>query len=293
MQKLKTRLLAIGPLALFFAACGSGATTGSTKSTGAGGDGGSGGASADSCVVSAAVRGLLEEIIAEDLNAATDVAKGSSPTSRGFAIQLPGSKEGYTGKRTINTDCVSDNTEITQCQSQIDPLNEEFWMVHDRCARFRCEPGSDKVALVDTYLTQQPITSPTDKHKFTYDTTDPTGTATFDPNPIITWRIDLTDPAAIQVTSKIAVVARITEPSGDIIELSHTGSTAVTMTDTDVSLATLELLFSGLLKGGEELTVSAQVDASGAFSGDIKAGSDLLAIIEKDFTFSWQGNCAP
>jgi hypothetical protein len=164
--------------------------------------------------------------------------------------------------------------------------------VHDRCVRFRCEQGGSNVALVDTFLTMQPKMSATDRHEFTYDTTHPTGTATFDPNPFITWRIDLSDLAAIQVDAKVTNVVRILQTDDTFIDFTHTGTITVARTDADVSLATLDLEWISLLPVGEKLTGSVQVDAAGGVNGEVKAGDSIIAGIKDGYKFAWQGSCA-
>jgi hypothetical protein len=291
MQKLASSLFAIAPLLTLLSACGSSGST-DTSSSLAGGAGGADGGAANSCVVSASVRALLEETLIEDTYTAIDVAKNSGDKKYGFGIQIPGSEEGYVGYTTVISTCPT-NDVVGSCYSTEmpgDPI-PEFWKTHDRCVRFRCETGSANVALVDTYLTMQPKMAATDKHEFTYDTTNPTGLATFDPNPFITWRIDFTDMAAIQVTAKVTNVVRIVETDETFIDFSHTGSITVSRTDADVSLVEVDLEFGSLLKGGEKLTGSVQVDAAGGITGEIKAGMETIALIKDEFAVSWLGDC--
>jgi hypothetical protein len=293
MQKLASPLFAIAPLLALLSACGSSGSTDTSASTASGGTGGgAGGSSGDSCVVSASVRALLEETLIEDTYTAMDVSKNSADKKYGFGIQIPGSEEGYVGYTTVISTCPT-NDVVGSCYSTEMPSDpvEEFWKVHDRCVRFRCEQGGANVALVDTYLTMQPKMAATDKHEFTYDTTNPTGLATFDPNPFITWRIDFTDMAAIQVTAKVTSVVRIVETDETFIDFSHTGSIAVSRTDADVSLVNVDLEFGSLLKGGEKLTGSVLVDAAGGITGEIKAGTESIALIKDDFVISWLGDC--
>ena len=246
---------------------------------------------ADACVISPSVRTLLEETLVENTYVIRDVASQSGEKQYGFGIQIPGSEASYVGFTTVNNTCPNNDT-VSTCYSTDDPNPDEFWMVHDRCVRFRCEQGGANVALVDTFLTMQPKKAATDKHAFTYDITNPTGEATYDPNPFITWRIDLTDLAAIQVSAKIANVVRIVETDETFIEFSHMGSLSASRTDADVSLINLDLEFGGLLKNQDVLTATVQVDAAGDVSGEIKAGTETIALIKDEFEFSWQGDCA-
>ncbi|MCK6586682.1 MAG: hypothetical protein HUU21_06825 [Polyangiaceae bacterium] len=290
MQTLVKSFLAFAPIAVFAAACGSSGTT--DQASGGAASGGAGGSSGDACVLSADVRNMVEETLTELSLTAIDVAKNSSATQYGFGIQIPGAEHSFVGYTTVISTCPN-NSVVTSCDSTKGGSSDPFWMsVHDRCVRFRCEAGGNNIALVDTYLTMQPIKSATDKHEFTYDTTHPTGTATFDPNPFLTWRIDLTDLAAIQVDAKLTNVVRILQTDDTFIDFTHTGTAAVSRTDADVSLATLDLEWPSLLEGGDKLTGSVQVDAAGGVNGEVKAGDTIIAGIKDDYQFAWQGACA-
>lgn len=249
---------------------------------------------ADACVISPSVRTLLEETLVENTYVIRDVASQSGEKQYGFGIQIPGSEASYVGFTTVNNTCPN-NDIVPTCYDESNS-SDPFWGdaegQHTRCIRFRCEQGGANVALVDTFLTMSPKIAATDKHEFTYETTNPTGTATYDPNPFITWRIDLTDLAAIQVSAKIANVVRITETDETFIEFSHMGSLSASRTDADVSLINLDLEFGGLLKNQDVLTATVQVDAAGDVSGEIKAGTETIALIKDEFEFSWQGDCA-
>jgi hypothetical protein len=293
MQKIAFSLFAIAPTLALLAACGSGGTSVDTSTSTSSGAGGSGGMSGDKCPVSASVRILIEETVIENANVAKDVATQSSATQYGFGVQIPGSDKGYVGFTTVNNSCPNNDT-VGSCYSAQEPNpSDPFWMVHDRCVQFRCEQGGANIALVDTYLTMQPKKLANDRHVFTYSTTNPTGEAKYDQNPFLTWRIDLTDLAAIQVTAKVGNLVRIDEPDGTSIQFTHTGSLSASRTDADVSLIMVDLEFPSLLKSGDPLTATAQVDAAGGVSGEIKAGTEMLALIKDAFVFSWQGECAP
>ena len=292
MQKLAASLLALTPIAVFAAACGSAGTTdeatgGGTASGGAGGAGGG----ADACVISSDIRTMVEETLTEISLTSIDVARNSSATQYGFGIQIPGAEQSFVGYTTVLSSCPN-NSVVSSCDSTKGGSSDPFWMtVHDRCVRFRCEQGGSNVALVDTFLTMQPKKLATDKHEFTYDTTLPTGKATFDPNPFITWRIDLIDPAAILVDAKVTNVVRILQTDDTFIDFTHTGTITVARTDADVSLATLDLEWISLLEGGDKLTGSVQVDAAGGVNGEVKAGETIIAGIKDDYQFAWQGPC--
>lgn len=293
MQKIVASLLALTPIAVFAAACGSGGTT-DEATTGVPGSGGSGGVGGggDACIISADIRTMVEETLTEISLTSRDVAKNSNDKHYGFGIQIPGAEQSFVGYTTVITPCPTDSV-VSSCDSTKGGSADPFWMtVHDRCVRFRCEQGGNNIALVDTYLTMQPKLLATDKHEFTYDTTHPTGTATFDPNPFITWRIDLTDLAAIQVDAKITNVVRILQTDDTFIDFTHTGTVAVSRTDADVSLATLTLEWPSLISGGDVLTGTVQVDAAGGVSGDVKVGETIIAGIKDEYKFAWQGACA-
>lgn len=297
MQKLALSLLALAPIAVFAAACGPGNTTvDSSGGAAAGGAGGGvgGGNSADACVISTDIRTMIQETLTEIALTGISVAEATTDKQVGFGIQIPGSDKSFVGYRTIVTTCPNSSA-VSFCDSTTPGggSDDPFWKVHDRCGRVRCEQGGSNVALVDTFLTMQPKTLATDKHEFTYDTTEPTGTATFDPNPFLTWRIDMTDMAAIQIDAKITNVVRILQTDDTFVDFSHTGNISVSRTDASVSLVTLDLEWISLLSGGAKLTGSLQVDAAGGVNGDVVAGEEPIAAIKDEYKFTWLGDCAP
>jgi hypothetical protein len=284
---------------LFFAAgasaCGSGATNveGGTQSGGPGATstGGSSSGGGDGCAIDAIARKIIEETVLEQTYAARDVAKNAGEKTRGFAVQIPASKFGYVGLGNLVTAC-PDDTVIARCQSTQNPPPDEFWKTHDACVRFSCQKDT-KIAIVDTFLTMVPKKEATDRHKFTYDTTGPAGTAIYDPNPFMTWKVDLTDLSAIKVSGDIEANVKITPTEGSLFDFKHKGTATATRAGDAVDSVTLELEFTGLfLAGDPPITASAALDAANKASGTVMSGDEVLADIDMAFDFDWHGACA-
>ncbi len=278
---------------LLVCACGTGATTGGTQTGGASSS--SSGGTSNACPLSADVKALLEETLYEMPQAAWVVGSKSETAQYGYAVHIPGSPESFVGFVPMVNPCPN-MAEVTKCKSVVQPSSEAFWQAHDACVRYRCEKGGNNIALVDTFFTMQPKKDANDRHAFTYETDIPAGTASFDPNPFITWRLDLTDPSAVIITAQLENAAKITPSGNDFIEFTHTGSIEINRTDADISLIDIKIDFASLLGGMTPLSTWVQVDATGNVNGEIKGDSKIYAFIKGDiqqqFTFDWQDACA-
>jgi hypothetical protein len=245
----------------------------------------------DGCVIDAVARKLIEETVTEQTFAARDVAKNAGEKTRGFAVQIPASKFGYVGIGNLVTAC-PDDTVIARCQSTQNPPPDEFWKTHDACVRFSCQKDS-KIAIIDTFMTMVPKKDAADRHKFTYATTGPTGTAIYDPNPFMTWKVDLTDPSAIKVSGDIEANVKVTPDEGSLFDFKHKGTATATRAGDMVASVTLDLEFTGLfLAGDPPITANAAIDATGKPSGQVKNGEEVLADIDAMFDFDWHGACS-
>jgi hypothetical protein len=137
-------------------------------------------------------------------------------------------------------------------------------------------------------------TEPSDRHKFTYETTDPDGTAIYDPNPFITWRVDLTDLNAISISGDIEATVKITPTEGSLFDFKHKGKATALRAADVVESVTLDLEFTGLfLAGDPAITAHAELDAANNAGGQVKNGEEVLADITKTFGFEWHGKCSP
>lgn len=289
--------VAVVSLALVASSCGSGTTTGEgTGATEGTGSSSSGGA-ADKCVINATARALVEETVNEQLQAVYDVTQNAASLKRGYDVQIPGTKFSFVGAVTLagGTDCPS-AADVTRCQSTImnpPPPSDPFWSTRDACFHFYCEGGQSKVGLLDTYMTMKPNMDATKRHKFTYDTTNPDGAAIYDPNPFITWRVDLTDLNAVKVTADLAANVKITPKDGALLDFSHKGKLAADQANGAVKSATADIDFTGLyLAGDPAITASAALDDVGMRTGTVKDGDKVIANIMTG-SFEWLGDCAP
>lgn len=293
------RTLSVITLACSAVACGGGGTT--TDGTNpSGGPGGSTSSSmtttssggANGCLISSITRGLIEETTRENITGTIHTAKYAGPQARGFAIHLPGSKFGYVATATIQaaTECPANKGAISYCESVQNPTDEPFWKdMHDRCVEFRCDGD---IGLVDAYLTMQPKKKLAEVHAFSYETAEPSGTAIYNPNPVVKWRVDQANPDAIEVMGALEANVKITPDDGsELIDFTHTGTLSATRSGADVTLVQVDLSFPELVLGDPPLTVSVAM-AGPVATGKVTRGDEVLATITEDKVFEWQGACA-
>ena len=113
-------------------------------------------------------------------------------------------------------------------------------------------------------------------------------------DPLITWRVDLTDPNAIEVTASIDAKVKITPTDGSLFDFKHSGTLTAKGGAGAVTSVALELEFTGLfLLGDPPITATAALDANGKGSGSVKDGDQVIANIKKSLELEWLDDCAP
>jgi hypothetical protein len=248
-------------------------------------------------VINADERQIVAETVAEQARAAWGVAKNSAEKSRGFDVQIPASKFGFAGLYPLNVGCPSD-VALQKCLSTPAPPemppSDPFWTKHDACARVTCVKGSSTQAVVETFMTMKPEKDVTKRHPFTYDTTSPAGTAYYDPNPLMTWHVDLTDLNAIHVSADLDVAVKITPTNGSLFDFKHKGTVTAESTNGAPSGVVLDIEFTGLFLAGDlPITAHAELNANNEGSGAVKDGDMVLANVNKTLGLEWLGDCAP
>jgi hypothetical protein len=175
------------------------------------------------------------------------------------------------------------------------PPIDEFSMTFDSCSRLGCE--RTRVGLVDVWLTVQPRTAADDRHRFEYPATSPVGRMTYDPNPYVTYRIDLTDPVVTTVSADLRQTVIFTPAEGSPLDISHTGTVMATKQDGTVRSASLVVFFAGLTPPASPVVLNLDGGPSGEVMGAVRFGTRVLAMIQGHFDpaarlLSWQGACA-
>lgn len=237
------------------------------------------------------VREHLEDIVVKSLENVTYATLSSdreSPTM-GYALQLPGVDEGALGAlKSFPTLPVG--THAPFCDSQVEPPTDDpFWKGRDLCRRLG--KVSDTEFRVEVYVTVQPITTPDDGHELTYEGTDPAGTYTFDPNPVMTWSFDFSDPAVAVVTAE-RQEHRLTyrDADGGSVDLSHSLALTGALHEVEGARVSAELEFAPDPLCSEPISVTVEDDGD-LVEGEIRCGSSLLASVghdEQDFVFDWR-----
>jgi hypothetical protein len=241
---------------------------------------------------------LFQESVHETLMDAVHVAEFTHDRERGFALQLPGVAQGYIGFLTLAASCSAPVLFEPFCEANAPPGEplEDFWRTRSRCSRLGCEgPGVD---FIDVYFTVQPRTAPDDRHPFSYETTSPSGTAVFDPNPFITYRIDSRDPERVAITADLSRTLHFTPRGRQALDLRQSGDVSVVKSSGEITSAELDLRFPGLATEAGLVAVEVALGPDATGLGSVMLGATRLARISGTFSFdtplvfSWKGGCA-
>lgn len=255
--------------ALLLAGCGGGSGPGSVGPGGADArpigevpDGGAG-ADGNGCWwMSEEEQLLVEEVIQDRLVEATHVATQSSATTLAYAISLAGTDVAYTGTIPAQGQCTGPSVSPPVCVSASLPPgtpSDPFLQAHDKCLQLGCE--EQDVALVKVYMTMRPTTDPDQLHPFSYDTTIPEGMGIYDPNPQISWEIDLSTAGEVEVSANFFEDISIVPVDGSEIDISHMTSVEATSRSGDITEVTMELGFPALVREDAVLTLTMDSDS--------------------------------
>lgn len=214
----------------------------------------------------------------------------SEPPSLGFALQLAGTDEGLLGAGTLFPGApigVADPF----CDSQVPGgASGPFWEARDTCRRF--SKISETSYAVEVYFTVQPVTMPDEPHAFEYEATDPSGTVTYDPNPLVTWNHDLSGPdGPVLVTAELDISVTYQDDEGASVDLSHTGNAEANFDQVNgTSVLLLDLEFANVSDLCAETMIVEVVDDNEDVSGSVTCGGSELATVTHDasgFVFTW------
>ncbi len=222
------------------------------------------------------VRAFVQEIVEERTSDANFVRAFSGPRDFGAAHSLPGDPFLVRTAGTL----------ATTAPGEFDEFCQEIREFPGRlqCLDLTIEPGA--VILVDVYLTEAPRTLPGDSHAFTYETVDPVGSITFDPNPHLVWRVELENEPATPVRADVDWSLRFEGADGEVVDLSHTGSLLAEERPGDVQAYEVSLSFPGLSSSSIPVTVdfamTLQEGAGFQGSGTVSLGGRTLASISTE-----------
>lgn len=151
------------------------------------------------------------------------------------------------------------------------------------------------------YLTVRPRTAPDDRHPFAYEAVEPPGRIVYDPNPFVSYRVDLRDPIVTVVSANLRHHVTFTPAGGTPLDMSHEGTVTVTKRSGAQALDTVSLflVFSGFTSSGSPVFLNVEIDRLGQATGNVRQGNTSLAtVIQGHFDrsnsaiLSWQGVCA-
>ncbi len=201
---------------------------------------------------------------------------GVDEAARGILVLVPDADLG-----SFDPSCDSDAPE---------PPDSGIWEERDRC--FRISRISEQRWTADVYFTVEPRREPDDRHPFSYDIGDGQGVITSDPNPLISWVVDLQAGGAASVTASVERNVVFAPVEGAALDLSHTATVAAYHGDPSRTTDSFELTFSGFGSEGD-LTVTLEAGNLEPFTaaGQVRFGERLFAEIggtAPDLSFAWQ-----
>lgn len=241
------------------------------------------------CPISTKAVPLIEEIVTESVMHGGHVTEYSHDMERGFAWTLVGREEGYIGFLTLAFPCTGPETFDVYCEYAMLPpgeADEPFWEDHDKCLRLGCDAAD--VGWAEVYFTARPTADPLAPHRFEYELTSIDASAVADPNPVVRWTADTTDPAAIEVSADLDLALTVTPAGGDPIVLDHAGRIEVAKADLEIDAISVELTFAGL-----GVTASVMMTSPDVATGSITLRGATLATVSGDLVFTWAEGCAP
>lgn len=236
----------------------------------------------------ALVQQLIEELVIESMQAigrATLITDPSGPVL-GFGLPLPGVDFGIHGSGTSFPGNPV-GTGDPFCQHQFHSPGDPFWEGLDICQRLT--KHSETSYSVEVYYTVQPITEPDEPHAFSYTTEEPAGTVNYDPNPLIRWDHDFSDPGLSVVTAAVDLSLTFEAPDGGMVDLSHTAAFEGHHHDNEgvILSVNLEIAANQLC---DEAIAAWVVDEGDIVEGSIMCGSTELAAVShgpEDFSVEW------
>jgi hypothetical protein len=228
----------------------------------------------DACLTTTALQ-LLEELARESLLDLLDTISRAGPGERSFAHRLVGTNIQYGGGGDLVAECSAESTFDPFCESKFpETAQSPFLVDHDMCFRLGCEAA--EIGIAEVYFTMQPSTDPGDRHRFTYETEAPPGTAVSDPNPLLRWRFDLTGGSAVAVTSVVdrALVVTLADGAGEH-DMSHQGVLSAVKVDEVLTEASLSYSLPRLMSDGPPIQLDLEVDLQ-ATGGETRVRGTLV-----------------
>lgn len=254
------------------------------------------------CPLGPPAQAMIDQIVERMTLDALWVAETSHGTHSGFALFLPGTDEAQNiGSASLAMPCETQLWYDAYCASDdgggISPGGGSplpsggFSETHSSCLRFGCDgPG---VYLAQVYFTEKPRTQPDDPHVLTYSTTTVAGTATWDPNPSMTWEMRNVSSSEVRIEGEIDRRVRVALDDGGELALRHTGSVRAVAVSGSVRSLELSLQFPELT--AQPLDLRLTIDPGGGVAGTLLEGEVTLATwagdIHEGVRMTWAGAC--
>lgn len=233
----------------------------------------------DGCPLDGTERQLAAEVISKLLSNALFVVDETNDLEQAQALSLVGVDQSYITVAFLVSECEGPQEFDPYCTADDLPPpegEEPFYDTRFQCGQLGCEAANVRLSTV--YFTMQPITDPDQPHEFSYPTSNPAGTAVYDPNPLITWRVDRTDPARIAFSAEFDFQVRVTPTGGTSIDLSYTGSFEAIQEDEEITSLSLDVFFP-TLRSGENLVAELSLTSPDEITGILDADGMTIASI--------------
>lgn len=249
----------------------------------------------DECLLNETERQLVAEVVSKLLRNALFVTDETNDQEQAQALSLVGIEQAYITVAFLVSECEGPQEFDPYCSTdELPPAEgeEPFYATRFQCGLLGCEAANVRLSTV--YFTMQPITEPGERHEFSYNTTNPPGTAVYDPNPLITWRVDRTDPARIVFSSDLDFQVQVTPTGETAINLSHSGSFEAIQENEEITSFFLDISFPSL-GGSDGLAVDLSLTSLEEISGTLRAGDLTLASISLqrggEIEVEWVDSC--
>lgn len=143
-----------------------------------------------------------------------------------------------------------------------------------------------KQSYADVYVTSDPSHLPDARAPISFPTMAPVpaGTVTYDPNPLVRWVTDATDPAAVRVKAELAQNVHIALDGEKPLDFSYEGVVEGVRTDGKYTM-TIDLKLPMLITS-HAVSVSVKQNEDMSVSGKIVAGETMLGDVS-GATVSW------
>jgi hypothetical protein len=212
------------------------------------------------------------------------------PGERGYSLAPYGSAFPFFGGMTLVTECTAPASHAATCLPFMGVPSSGAAV--RGCVRLSCESSS--VGVTDVFVSAQPGNTPESRGSLSYASERPQGRISYDPSPLVSWRVDVREVSAIQVMAEYTHGLTHTGVTGAILDLSHTGRVRMMRSGDTLGSTSVALQFSRVSDLGVELEVTGN---EGSAMGQVVSRGFQLATVSGSFItgldFRWAGACVP